>query len=173
MILFELFYCFSTQMERVKLLLDVKRQTFPASFKKEHPTEVSYIYSEHLHIYLRGWMTFVVKHQIPYFQRGRHGRDHMVVVFTTTYAISAYHHWCWEFESRSGWGVQHYVIKFVSGFLRVLWFPPPRYNWNIVESGVKHHQTNKPYFQYHYRYMDLKFFRDLSNLVFWATVNIK
>ena len=20
---------------------------------------------------------------------------------------------------------------------------PPRYNWNIVESGVKHHQTNK------------------------------
>jgi hypothetical protein len=21
---------------------------------------------------------------------------------------------------------------------------PPRYNWNIVESGVKHHQTNKP-----------------------------
>ena len=20
---------------------------------------------------------------------------------------------------------------------------PPRYNWNIVESGIKHHQTNK------------------------------
>jgi hypothetical protein len=44
--------------------------------------------------------------------------------------------------------VQHYVIKFVTdlrhvgGFLRVLRFPPPinlpRYNWNIVESGVKH-----------------------------------
>jgi hypothetical protein len=35
-----------------------------------------------------------------------------------------------EFESRSGLGVQHYVIKFVSdlrqvgGFLQVLWFPP-------------------------------------------------
>jgi len=29
----------------------------------------------------------------------------MVVGFTTTYAISAYHHWCCEFESRSGWGV--------------------------------------------------------------------
>ena len=46
----------------------------------------------------------------------------------TTYAINAYHQWCCEFESRSGWGVQHYVIKFVSdlrqvgGFLR---FPPP------------------------------------------------
>jgi hypothetical protein len=24
--------------------------------------------------------------------RGRHGRDHMVVGFTTTYAISVYHH---------------------------------------------------------------------------------
>ena len=49
--------------------------------------------------------------------------------------------------------IQHYVIKFVSdlwqvgGFLRVFRFPPPikrppRYNWNIVESGVKHY---KPY----------------------------
>ena len=49
---------------------------------------------------------------------------------------------------------QHYVIKFVSdlrkvgGFLRVLRFPPPIkhwppwYNWNIVESGVNHH--NQP-----------------------------
>jgi len=35
----------------------------------------------------------------------------MVVGFTTTYVISAYRHWCWEFESRSGPGVQH--IKFV------------------------------------------------------------
>jgi hypothetical protein len=58
----------------------------------------------------------------------RHSRDHMVVGFTTTYAISAYHQWCCEVESRSGRGVQHYVIKFVSdlrqvsGFLRV---PPP------------------------------------------------
>ena len=79
--------------------------------------------------------------------------DHMVVGFTTTYAISAHHHWCCEFESRSGWGVRHYVIKFVSDlrqvgdFLRVLWFPPPmkltaKLYLNI-ESGVKHHQTNK------------------------------
>jgi hypothetical protein len=50
----------------------------------------------------------------------------MVVGFTTIYAISAYHHWCCEFESQSGRGVQHYVIKFVSylrqvgGFLWVL-----------------------------------------------------
>ena len=63
--------------------------------------------------------------------RGHFGRDRMVVGFTTTYAISAYHHWCCEFESWSGRGVQHYVIKFVSNlrqvdaFLRVLQFPPP------------------------------------------------
>jgi hypothetical protein len=38
------------------------------------------------------------------FPRGRRGRDRMVVGFTTTYAISAYHHWC-EFKSRSGRGV--------------------------------------------------------------------
>ena len=60
------------------------------------------------------------------------GRDRMVDGFTTTYmyAISAYHHWCYEFEFRSGQCVQHYVIKVVSdlrqvsGFLRVLQFPP-------------------------------------------------
>jgi hypothetical protein len=84
-------------------------------------------------------------------QRSHRGHDRMVVEFTTTYAISAYHHWCCEFKSRSGQGAQHYVIKFVSdlqqvsGFLRFLhqWNWPPRYNWNIVESGVKHHQTYK------------------------------
>ena len=59
---------------------------------------------------------------------GRCGRDRMVVTFTTTYAISAYHHWG-EFESRSGPCVQHYVITFISdlrqvgGFPRVLRFP--------------------------------------------------
>jgi len=58
----------------------------------------------------------------------------MVVGFTTTYAISAYHHESPELESSSWRGVlyiQHYVIKFVSdlwqisGFLLLLQFPPP------------------------------------------------
>jgi len=46
-------------------------------------------------------------------------------------STSAYHHWCCEYESRLGRGVQRYVIKFVSdlrqvgGFLRVLRNPPP------------------------------------------------
>jgi hypothetical protein len=53
----------------------------------------------------------------------------MVIVFTTTDAISTYHYWCCEFESRSGRGVQHYVIKFVTDlrkigvFLQVFRFP--------------------------------------------------
>ena len=64
------------------------------------------------------------------FSLSRVGMYGMVVGFTTTLAISAYHHWCCEFKSLSGRGVQHYVMKFVSdlrqvgGFLRVLQFPP-------------------------------------------------
>ena len=67
---------------------------------------------------------------IIYSYKGHRGHDHMIVGFTTTYAISAYHHWCSEFESRSGRGVQQYEIKFVSdlqqvgSFLRVLQVPP-------------------------------------------------
>ena len=60
-------------------------------------------------------------------------RGRMVVGFTTIYAISVYHHWRCDFESRSGemYSKQQYMIKFVSdlrqvgGFLRVLRFPPP------------------------------------------------
>ena len=65
----------------------------------------------------------ILKELIIERERGRCGRDRMVVGFTTTYAISAYHHWCCEFESRSGRGVQHYVIKFVSD-LTGRWFSP-------------------------------------------------
>ena len=49
-----------------------------------------------------------------YIYKGPSSHDRMVVVFTNTYAISVYHHWCCEFESRSGRSVQHCVIKFVS-----------------------------------------------------------
>ena len=52
----------------------------------------------------------------------------MVVGFITTNAISAYNHYRYVFEYRSGrvYSIQHYVIKFVSdmrqvgGFLWVL-----------------------------------------------------
>ena len=43
--------------------------------------------------------------------------------------------------------IQHYVIN-LSVTIKDLWFspvlqfpPPPPYNWNIVESGIKHHKT--------------------------------
>jgi len=67
----------------------------------------------------------------------------MAVELTTTYAISAYHHGCCEFQSRSGRGVQHYVIKFVSdlrqvgGFLRVLRF------WNKQTNKQTKYNTNQ------------------------------
>ena len=50
--------------------------------------------------------------------------NRMVVGLTTTYAISAYHNWCCEFESQSGRGVQHYVIKFISDLRQVGGFSP-------------------------------------------------
>jgi hypothetical protein len=108
---------------------------------------VKYIIMSRLHIFIywqnKDLMCFTYYDTFSISKRGRRGRDRMVVGFTTIYAISAYHHWCCEFESRPGRGVQHYVIKFVSdlrqvgGFLKVLRFPPPikpPYNWNIVES---------------------------------------
>ena len=67
---------------------------------------------------------------LPKYRGGHRGPDRMIVGFATTYAISAYHHWCCEFESWLGRGVQHYVIKFVSdlrqvsGFHWVLRLPP-------------------------------------------------
>jgi hypothetical protein len=41
---------------------------------------------------------------------------HTVVGFTTTFAISVYHHWSCEFESHSDevYLIQHCVIEFVS-----------------------------------------------------------
>jgi hypothetical protein len=56
--------------------------------------------------------------------RDRRVLDRMVGGFTTTYAISAYHHWCCGFESRSRRGIQHHVIKFVSYLRQVGGFHP-------------------------------------------------
>jgi len=42
---------------------------------------------------------FVILYTTHVYKGGRHGRDRMVVGFATTYAISAYHHWCCELES--------------------------------------------------------------------------
>ena len=68
----------------------------------------------------------------------------VVIGFTITSEIRAYHHRCCELESRSGRGVQQYVIKLdcdlrqVGGFLRVLRFPPPmKLTHNITEILLK------------------------------------
>ena len=87
--------------------------------------------------------------------RGRRGRDRMVVGFTTTYAISVYHHQSCEFEPYSWRGVFDTTLCdkvckcltagrcfFLSGYYSNLqeyhWLP--RYSWHIVESGIKHHK---------------------------------
>jgi hypothetical protein len=53
----------------------------------------------------------------------------MIVGFTTTCAISAYHHYSFEFEPVHGevYSMAHFVIKFVSDFRKIggfLQFPP-------------------------------------------------
>ena len=74
-----------------------------------------FLWIVHFWLLLRYSLTFI------FYLRGRRWRNRMVVGFTTTYAIRAYHHWCCEFESLSGRGVQHYVIKFVA---KGRWFSP-------------------------------------------------
>ena len=82
------------------------------------------------------------------------GHDRMVVGFTTTCAISAYNHLSSEFEHRSWRGVLDTLCdKICQWFATGLWLSsgfdhqwnwPPRNNWNIVESGVKHQNHNTP-----------------------------
>lgn len=68
---------------------------------------------------------------IPSKRRGRHGRDRMVVKFTTTYTINAYHYFSCEVESHS-WRCAIGATLFAKvcqgfaagrGFIRVLRFP--------------------------------------------------
>ena len=79
---------------------------------------------------------------------GRRCRDHIEIGFKTTCAISAYHYLRCETESRSGevYSVKPCVKRFVGDLWNVggilqcpphQWHWPLRYNWNIVESGVK------------------------------------
>ena len=68
-------------------------------------------------------------------------RDRMVAGFT---AISAYHQYIYEFESRSWWS----VLDTTSGDKVCHWIAtgrqfPPRYNGNIVKSGIRHHKTKE------------------------------
>jgi hypothetical protein len=72
----------------------------------------------------------------------------MVDGFTTTCAISAYHHWCCEFESRSGWGVLDTTLcdNVCQWLAAGQWFSPgtPVYNvcpgivWLVVTELAYH-----------------------------------
>jgi hypothetical protein len=64
---------------------------------------------------------------------GRCARDHIVVGFTTTYAINTYHKYSSDFESR----LCRSVPNISSGFLHQYNWPLPCHNCNIVECGVK------------------------------------
>jgi hypothetical protein len=75
------------------------------------------MYDFYMKLLYRLWLIIVTDFQT----RDCRCRDCTVVGFTTTYAISAHHHKRCEFEFRS-------------------W--PPWYNWNIVESGIKHHNLS-------------------------------
>ena len=74
---------------------------------------------------------FAPRQMLP---RGHHGRDRIIVRFTTICAISAYHHWKSKFKPCSWKGVlettlcdtvcQRIAPDRIGGFLRVLRFPP-------------------------------------------------
>ena len=57
---------------------------------------VNYLFSRFAHIFFKyykcGGGEYIVKGGRGGGGRGHHGRDHMVVIFTTTYAITAYYH---------------------------------------------------------------------------------
>jgi hypothetical protein len=55
----------------------------------------------------------------PYSINIKKNKVPLLVGLTTTYAISSYHHWCCEFDSQSGRGVQQYVINFVGDLRHV------------------------------------------------------
>ena len=110
--------------------------------------------------------------------RGRRGHDRMVVEFTTTCAIGVYHHWCFGFEPRSGLGVQHYVIKFVSDLWQVGGFleghPVSSTNKTdrhditeiLLKVADKHHKTNQRSARFPYQTMFASFNKTLNYLAF-------
>jgi hypothetical protein len=73
------------------------------------------------------WRLLHISYTITLFPpRSRHGRDRLVVEFTTTYAISAFNHWSCEFESCSWRGVLHTTLcdKVCHWLATCQWFSP-------------------------------------------------
>ena len=72
------------------------------------------------------WKAIIIeKKHLPFGTRCRRGRDRMVVGFTSTCAISAYHHQSWQFEPRSWQGVLDTVCDQVCQWRATgRWFSP-------------------------------------------------
>jgi hypothetical protein len=82
----------------------------------EKTTDLSQVTDKLLFYRKKSWIYWLLWEKIHL-----HGCDRMVVGFTTTYVIGAYHYWSCEFKSRSGeeYSIQHYVMKFVSDLRKV------------------------------------------------------
>jgi hypothetical protein len=98
--------------------------------------KIRYILGNQLHVYMRIGYHILFSSAIPHYITGAV----MVVIvwFTTTSAISAYHHLSCEFESRSGqvYSIQHYVV-----FKVCQWLATGR----LFSPDIKHHNTNPHY----------------------------
>jgi hypothetical protein len=92
-----------------------------------------YLISQSYNFVLHLWILYD-----PLVYGGRRGGDCMIVWFTTTYAISAYHHWCCESEFRSGRGMHHYVGQWLA---TVRWFSPgPPVSSAVVKAATTRKQ---------------------------------
>jgi hypothetical protein len=97
-------------------------------------------------------MGYVCLAQYYFQQHFHHGRDRMVVRFTTTYAIQCLSSLMLWVRISIGARCTNEVCQWLA---TGQWFSPGPpasstnradrrgFNWNIVENGVKHHQTNK------------------------------
>jgi len=90
----------------------------------------------HILVYIRLWNTLplnitessslniLIKNRIKHFYRSHRGRDHLVVGFTTTCTISAYHHLSCEFKPWSWRGVLNTTLDKVCQWIASRWFSP-------------------------------------------------
>ena len=67
----------------------------------------------------------------------------MVVGFTTTYAISAYHHYSCEFESHPRWGVFDTSCDKVCQLLAAGWWVSPGTRVSFINETDHHNITEK------------------------------
>ena len=85
---------------------------------------ISTVYKKNIKILKDNSYNTLLILNIPSSSGNRHGGDHIVVGFTTTYTISAYHHWSCEFESCSWRDVLDTSVKVCQWLAAGQWFSP-------------------------------------------------